>query len=199
MPLLLNSRRRQGSKNLSEGQKAAIIILREINGLTFPQIATKLGITDSTAGKAFRRAKRKASTRHDRECSTLAELVAAAKPEAHSGRPAKVANGSTKVAKTSLSKAQNNWSCSHLTRSIARVAAATQYGEGHQSVISGDNAAPASATLYSYGNSVPFAHTSLTARLVVFPGFRHKKQAHLTSILGCKSPEFSAINTLNPS
>jgi len=83
-----------GSKNLTEGQKAAIVTLREVNNLTFPQIATKLGVDDKAAGQAFRKAKRDAMRQNSRPYYTLAELVAASKPKHHSGRPAKVANGS---------------------------------------------------------------------------------------------------------
>jgi hypothetical protein len=83
-----------GSKNLTEGQKAAIVTLREVNKLTFPQIATKLGVDDKAAGQAFRKAKRDAMRQNSRPYYTLAELIAASKPKHHPGRLAKVANGS---------------------------------------------------------------------------------------------------------
>jgi len=84
--------RPRGSKNLTEGQKAAVITLREVNRLSFPQIALKLGVDDKVAGKAFRKAKREAM--RDHPYCTLAELIAASKPKQHPGRPVKVANGS---------------------------------------------------------------------------------------------------------
>jgi len=87
-------RRLKGTKNLTEGQKAAVVTLREVNKLTFPQIASKLGIDDTAAGKAFRNAKRDAMRQNDRPYYTLAELIAASKPKPHPGRPAKVANSS---------------------------------------------------------------------------------------------------------
>jgi hypothetical protein len=60
MASTLTPRRRKGSKNLTEGQKAAIVTLRDVNKLTFLQIALKLGVDDLAAGKAFRKAKRDA-------------------------------------------------------------------------------------------------------------------------------------------
>jgi hypothetical protein len=94
MDAAITPRRPRGSKNLTEGQKAAVVTLREVNKLTFPQIALKLGVDDTAAGKAFRKAKRDAMRRNDHQYYTLAELIAASKPKQHPGRPVKVANGS---------------------------------------------------------------------------------------------------------
>ncbi|KAF2795871.1 hypothetical protein K505DRAFT_323777 [Melanomma pulvis-pyrius CBS 109.77] len=83
----------KGPKNLTEGQKAAIITLREACNLTYPEISTKLGVTDAAAGQAYRKAKREAQQlTGSSECS-LSQLIAAAKPKPHSGRPAKAKVG----------------------------------------------------------------------------------------------------------
>jgi hypothetical protein len=94
MASALTPRRPRGSKNLTEGQKAAVVTLRDVNKLTFPQIALKLGVDDKAAGKAFRRAKRDAMRQNNRTYYTLAELIVASKPKNYPRRPAKVANGS---------------------------------------------------------------------------------------------------------
>ena len=82
----------RSSKNLTEGQKAAIVTLRTVNKLTFPEIATKLGVDDKAAGQAFRKAKRDAMRQNT--YYTLGELIAASKPKQHSRRLVKVANSS---------------------------------------------------------------------------------------------------------
>ena len=94
MASTLTPRRPRGSKNLTEGQKAAVVVLREVDKLTFPQIALKLGVDDSAAGKAFRKAKRDAMRQNNHPYHTLAELIVASKPKQHPGRPVKVANSS---------------------------------------------------------------------------------------------------------
>jgi hypothetical protein len=85
-------RRSRSSKNLTEGQKAAIVTLRDTNKLTFPQIATKLGVDDKAAGQAFWKAKRDAMRQNT--YYTLAELIVALKPKQHPRRLVKVANSS---------------------------------------------------------------------------------------------------------
>jgi hypothetical protein len=86
--------RLRGSNNLTEGQKAAIVTLREVNKLTFSQIATKSGVDDKAAGQAFRKAKRNAMRQNSHLYYMLAELIVVSNPKDHPGRPAKVANGS---------------------------------------------------------------------------------------------------------
>ncbi|KAF2789426.1 hypothetical protein K505DRAFT_365623 [Melanomma pulvis-pyrius CBS 109.77] len=60
MPLSRLPRCPKGSKNLTKGQKAAIVALGQVKGLGFPQIAAEVGIHDKAAGQAFQRAKRDA-------------------------------------------------------------------------------------------------------------------------------------------
>jgi transposase len=81
----------EGAKNLTDFQKGAILALKKISNLTYPEIASVVGCSDSAAGRYFRNTSERAATKDP----SLPQLLAAAPGPRNIGRPVKVRNYST--------------------------------------------------------------------------------------------------------
>jgi len=83
---------RRGSKTTTHEQRIAIIILRNYNNLSFPQISSQISVNPNRCGKIYRQVKNQTRC----ENPTLAQLLEAAQPLPKTrGRPTKVLNRSS--------------------------------------------------------------------------------------------------------